>query len=109
MNATAAHEYFLTGAPFSASEAAAGGLVNRAVPAESLDDAVASYTSALVKGGPSALAAAKQLRRTVPFETEADAFRRLEELSARHFGSVEGKDGITAMLAKQPAPWVPSE
>jgi methylglutaconyl-CoA hydratase len=108
MTATAAHEYFLTGSAFSAQEAVRTGLVNRAVPADSLDAAVTEYTSALVKGGPSALAAAKQLRRTVPFEAEA-AFRRLEELSARHFGSAEGKAGITAMLAKQPAPWVPPE
>jgi methylglutaconyl-CoA hydratase len=107
MNETAAHEYFLTGSSFDASEAVRTGLVNRAVPAESLDLAVESYTSALAKGGPSALAAAKQLRRTVPSEAPGDAFKRLEALSARHFGSEEGKAGIMAMLAKRPAPWVP--
>jgi methylglutaconyl-CoA hydratase len=106
MNPTAAHEYFLTGSAFDAAEAASTGLVNRAVPADELDAAVASYTSALVKGGPSALAAAKQLRRTVPFEAPDAAYKRLEELSGRHFGSEEGKAGIAAMLAKRPAPWV---
>jgi methylglutaconyl-CoA hydratase len=106
MTATAAHEYFLTGSAFSAQEAVRTGLVNRAVAADSLDSAVAEYTSALVKGGPSALAAAKQLRRTVPFEAADAAYKRLEELSGRHFGSEEGTAGIAAMLAKRPAPWV---
>ena len=109
MNPTAAHEYFLTGSPFDAAEAAAAGLVNRAVPAADLDSAVSAYTSALVKGGPSALAAAKQLRRTVPLEAPEEAFKRLEALSAAHFTSAEGKAGITAMLAKRPAPWVPGD
>lgn len=107
MNATAAHEYFLTGEPFDAAEAVRTGLVNRAVPARSLDEAVARYTDALVKGGPEALAAAKQLRRTVPLEAPDAAFTRLEAMSVRHFTSEEGKAGIAAMLAKRPAPWVP--
>lgn len=107
MNATAAHEYFLTGSEFDAAEAVRTGLVNRAVPAGELDGAVAAYTDALARGGPLALAAAKQLRRTVPFEAPASAFTRLEALSARHFTSEEGTAGITAMLARRPAPWVP--
>lgn len=107
MNPTAAHEYFLTGSPFDAQEAVRTGLVNRAVPPDQLDAAVAEYTSALVKGGPEALAAAKQLRATVPREDPATAYSRLEALSARHFSSPEGKAGIAALLARTPAPWVP--
>jgi methylglutaconyl-CoA hydratase len=108
MNATAAHEYFLTGAPFGAAEATATGLVNRAVPAASLDPAVLEYTDALAAGAPEALAAAKQLRRTVPSEPEQAAFARLEALSARHFASEEARAGVAAMLARTRAPWVPS-
>jgi methylglutaconyl-CoA hydratase len=104
MNPTAAHEYFLTGSAFDAEEAVRTGLVNRAVPASELDAVVASYTDALVKGGPSALAAAKRLRLTAPVP---DSFPELERLSARHFASEEGTAGIAAMLAKRPAPWVP--
>ena len=108
MNATAAHEYMLTGEPFAADVAERTGLVNRAVPPDDLDAAVARYTDALAKGGPSALAATKQLRRTVPGEPTDAAFPRLEALSRRHFASEEGKAGIAAMLARQPAPWVPA-
>lgn len=109
MNPTAAHEYFLTGSRFGADVAVRTGLVNRAVPASALDSAVSQYTSALVKGGPSALAAAKQLRRTVPGEPADAAFARLEALSARHFASAEGKAGVTALLTKTQAPWVPAD
>ena len=109
MNATAAHEYFLTGSSFGADEAVRTGLVNRAVPASELDAAVSSYTDALMLGGPQALAAAKQLRRTVLPASEAPEalFERLGALSATHFASEEGRAGIAAMLAKKPAPWVP--
>jgi methylglutaconyl-CoA hydratase len=105
MNPAAAHEYFLTGSAFDAQEAVRTGLVNRAVPASELDAAVASYTDALAKGGPSALAAAKRLRLTAPVP---GSFPGLERLSARHFASEEGKAGIAAMLAKRPAPWAPA-
>lgn len=104
MNPAAAHEYFLTGSVFDAQEAVRTGLANRAVPAADLDAAVASYTDALVRGGPSALAAAKRLRLTAPVP---ESFPELERLSARHFASEEGTTGIAAMLAKRPAPWVP--
>lgn len=112
MNPTAAHEYMLTGEQFGAAEALRTGLVNRSVPPDSLDETVASYTEALAKGGPSALAAAKQLRRAVPVpapgtdEGLGAVFVRLEEMSRRHFASEEGRAGIAAMLARQPAPWV---
>jgi methylglutaconyl-CoA hydratase len=109
MDATAAHEYFLTAEPFDAAEASRTGLVNRVVPAADLDDCVARYTDALVKGGPAALATAKQLRRTVAGSGSAEAaFARLEALSQRHFASDEGRAGIAALLAKRPAPWVPA-
>jgi methylglutaconyl-CoA hydratase len=109
MNNTAAHEYFLTGSPFDAEEAVRTGLVNRAMPAARLDVAVAEYAEALLKGGPSALAATKQLRRTVPQEEPSAAFQRLQALSVSHFTSEEGRAGIAAMLAEKPAPWVPGD
>ncbi|HEV3383060.1 MAG TPA: enoyl-CoA hydratase-related protein [Trebonia sp.] len=115
MNAVAAHEYFLTGEQFGAAEAVRTGLANRAVPPDELDAAVARVAAALARGGPSALAAAKQLRRTVPVpvpvtgEGLGPVFVRLEGLSARHFASEEGRAGIAALLGKRPAPWVPEQ
>ncbi|MCD0449238.1 enoyl-CoA hydratase-related protein [Actinocorallia sp. API 0066] len=107
MDAAAAHEYFLTGEPFDAAVAERTGLVNRAVSPEELDAAVARYTGALVKGGPSALAAAKRLVRTVRREETDRAFALLEAESVRHFTSAEGQAGIAALLSKRPAPWIP--
>lgn len=111
MNATAAHEYFLTGEPFGADEAVRTGLVNRAVPPDELDAAVTRYAEALGKGGPEALATAKQLRRAVPLPVPVTGqglepvLVRLEETSWRHFTSAEGRAGIAALLGKRPAPW----
>ncbi|MCO6010447.1 enoyl-CoA hydratase-related protein [Actinoallomurus purpureus] len=106
MNATVAHEYFLTGEVFDAAVAERSGLVNRAVPEFELDDAVTGYVDALTRGGPLALAAAKQLRRTVPGVEPRRAFPRLQELSEHHFASEEGQAGISAFRARRPAPWM---
>ncbi len=58
-----AHELFLTGETFNASQAVASGLLNREVPIEQLDAEVDRYTGMLIQGGPQALALTKQLLR----------------------------------------------
>lgn len=102
-----AHELFLTGEPFTAERAAAIGLINRAVPADRLDEGVARYTDMLALGGPAALAATKQLlagRRAAEMHEE---FARMARLSADHFASEEGHEGIRAFAEKRPPRWVP--
>ena len=61
-----AAEAFLRGNRFTAAEAARLGLINAAVPADDLDDAVEAVVTDLLAGGPSALAAAKQIVDRVP-------------------------------------------
>ena len=56
---TKAKEYALTGKPLSGAEAAEAGLINRAVPFEELESAVASQAQALAAIPPSQLAAMK--------------------------------------------------
>jgi methylglutaconyl-CoA hydratase len=101
----AAAELYLTGETFDGARAAAIGLVTAAVPASGLDDAVARYTDALLRGAPGALAGAKQLlRRGGDLGAEIDA---LTELSVRYFGSPEGLEGVRAFREKRDASWVP--
>ena len=57
-------DLFLTGRQFTAAEAAAVGLVNRAVPAASLDSAVNAVLTDLISGEPKAIAATRRLLRT---------------------------------------------
>lgn len=100
-------ELFLTGDRVEASRAAELGLVNRAVPAEQLDEAVASVVDALRHGAPGALAAAKQLVREVPSMGREEAFAWTAELSARLFASPEAAEGMASFRERRPASWMP--
>ncbi|MBM2621705.1 enoyl-CoA hydratase/isomerase family protein [Actinoplanes sp. LDG1-06] len=100
----AAAELYLTGDVFDGSRAAEIGLVSAAVEADDLDDAVRRYCDSLVRGGPLALAGAKQLLRRTPIRAELD---ELSSRSAGYFRSAEGQEGMAALRAKRPANWVP--
>ena len=104
VDATAA---FLRGNRFDAAEAARLGLINAAVPAENLDAEVESVVGDLLKGGPSALAAAKQLLDRVPEMSFDDALRWAERLSAELFAGDEAAEGMDAFLNKRTPRWVP--
>jgi methylglutaconyl-CoA hydratase len=103
----AAAEFYLTGEVFDGSRAAAAGLVTAAVPAGELDAAVAGYCDALVRGGPLALAGAKQLLRRTPADTVRADLAELSERSAAYFRSDEGREGVAAFREKRPASWIP--
>jgi methylglutaconyl-CoA hydratase len=103
----AAAELYLTGEVFDGTRAAAVGLVTSAVSAEHLDAAVARLAASLVRGGPAALAATKELlRRPTPADIR-DELAGLAEQSARFFGSAEGREGIAAFAEKRDPSWVP--
>jgi methylglutaconyl-CoA hydratase len=101
-----AHRLMLTGEVFDASAAAAGGLVDLAVPDDRVDDVVAAQLTALTAGAPTALAETKRLLRdgTPPLR-----FDDLLELSARFFAGDDGQEGIAAFREKRPARWVPAD
>jgi methylglutaconyl-CoA hydratase len=103
-----ASELFLTGERISAARAVEVGLVNRAVPAAELDDAVDRYVDAVVRGGPQALAAAKELIATVPDMGRDEAFEWTAVRSRQLFQSEEATAGIAAFRQRGPAPWVPA-
>ena len=98
---------FLRGNRFEAAEAARLGLINAAVPAESLDAEVESVVADLLKGGPSALAASKQLVDRVPEMSFDDALRWAERLSSELFAGEEAAEGMDAFLNKRTPEWVP--
>lgn len=103
-----AHELLLTGETFDAARAERIGLINRAVPAGQLDTEVARYTDMLALGAPGALAATKQVLLEDPAPSMSEAFDAALALSARHFASEEGQEGIRAFAEKRPAAWVPT-
>lgn len=107
--ARAAHELFLTGEVFGAPRAVEIGLLNSCVPLGKLDAEVARFTRMLALGGPQALAATKRLLTAATADSFGPALAAASELSARHFASEEGQEGIAALLDKRPARWVPAQ
>ncbi|MCP2260833.1 methylglutaconyl-CoA hydratase [Streptoalloteichus tenebrarius] len=105
----AAHELFLTGEKFDARRAVEIGLLNSAVGADELDAEVRRYTDMLALGGPNALAATKAMLRRAPASSLAEDFADMLELSARHFASEEGQEGIRAFAEKRSPSWVPQD
>jgi len=107
MGARAARRYFLTAERFDAREALRLGLVTAVAPAGDLDQAVASLVGELLKGGPHAQAAAKDLIQAVadrPIDTTVtdDTAARI----ARTRASAEGREGIGAFLDKRAPAWL---
>ena len=104
-----AMEAFLRGNRFPAARAAELGLINRAVPADQLDAAVAEVIDDLRKGGPNALGFAKRLVYEVPSMAQKDAFAWTAALSGQLFAGDEAKEGMTAFLKRRPAAWAISD
>jgi len=104
-----AHELFLTGEVFDSVRAAAAGLVNVAVEDNAVGAEVDRYVGMLMQGAPGALAATKALLHRPPGASMAADFAALTELSARHFASAEGREGVAAFAEKRRPNWVPAE
>ena len=103
----AAAELYLTGEPIDGVRAAQIGLVTAAVPADELDAAVRGYTAALLRGGPAALTATKELLHRRPGLTLRDDLTALTELSLQYFGSPEGIEGVQAFRDNRRPNWAP--
>jgi methylglutaconyl-CoA hydratase len=104
---SAARELFLTGERFGAARAAEIGLVHRVVKLSELDAAVDERVRDLLQAAPGAVAAAKDLVRSVagrPVETVRDLV--CERIAERR-ASAEGKEGLAAFLEKRKPGWVP--
>ncbi len=101
-----AQSAFLRGQRFPAAEAVRMGLVTSAVPEAELDRAVDAVVEDLLRAGPGALAATKQLLARVPGMDRDEAFVWTEGLSGRLFASDEASEGMGAFLEKRPPAWV---
>ena len=102
-----ASELFLNGERIPASRAAEVGLINRAVPRDLLENEINDTLNKVVRGGPNALAASKQLVSKVPQMKRSDAWEWTAELSQSLFQSPEAEEGISAFRERRDADWVP--
>jgi enoyl-CoA hydratase/carnithine racemase len=101
MNPRAAALTTLGGEVFTGTQAAEYGLVTRAVPADELDDAVATLCAQLATGAAQGLRESKRI-------LNADLVRRIDALgddmaalSARLFASDEAREAMTAFLSRR--------
>jgi len=102
---SAAREFFVTGARFSAARAREIGLVHAVVPAAELDARVNEYVGEIVTAGPGAVAAAKTLVRDVWGRSPADAMPITTKAIAASRVSAEGQEGLKAFIDKRTPSW----
>jgi methylglutaconyl-CoA hydratase len=103
-----ARRYFLTADLIGADKAREIGLVHAVVSADQLDTAVEKEISLLLKGGPKALAAAKELiAGQVVLSTSArrNLHSKTANIIAQLRVSEEGQEGLSAFLEKRPPKW----
>ena len=105
MSARDAAELMLTGERVWAERARSAGLLTAVVEPDALDATVAAWAEQLSLAGPVAVAATKELLRTVPALGRSAAFAWTAQLSAALFDSPEAAEGIAAFLARRPASW----
>ena len=106
IGATHARDLFLSGQAFDAGKAFRTGLVHEVVSAGGLDQAVDDKIGELLKAGPAAAAATKQLVHRISDQlTDAD-IEYTVELIAKLRVSPEGQEGLLAFLQKRPPDWM---
>ncbi|WP_338036344.1 enoyl-CoA hydratase-related protein [Nocardioides oleivorans] len=90
----------LGGEVFTGAEAAAYGLVTKAVPADALDDEVSSVCASLATGAPQGLRESKRiLNRDLVARIDALG-EEMATTSARLFASDEAREAMTAFLSR---------
>ncbi len=101
-----ARRFFLSAEVFTAADAYRLGLVHDIAPLQELDGAVNQILGHLIKGGPKAQAATKELIRAV---SGAPITRDLLEETARRIAGLrasdEGRAGLKSFFERKPAPW----
>ncbi|MGH8378954.1 MAG: enoyl-CoA hydratase-related protein, partial [Gammaproteobacteria bacterium] len=104
-----ARRYFLTADAISAQEAKEIGLVHEVVTAEKLDEAVNREVDLLLKAGPKALTACKELI-AANAAASVSARRALKQKTAQLIAqlrvSPEGQEGLAAFLEKRIPQWI---
>ena len=96
----------LTGERFSASEAAAAGLLSTATADETALDAwVADQTTAIRQAAPGAVQATKHLLRSLPARAWTEGLAAAASTSAQLFAGAEAAEGMEAFLQKRRPSW----
>ncbi|MYW96088.1 enoyl-CoA hydratase/isomerase family protein [Amycolatopsis rubida] len=100
-----ANQLLLTGAAFGGDHAYRIGLVNASVPAVELANEQQQWIECLVDGGPVALAACKELVRTMATAERSDALQKAAALTVELADSSEAREGALAFRERRLPAW----
>lgn len=98
-------EMMLFGQKLSADEALAAGIVNKVVPAEELDGAVAAITGEIVKKSPITVALGLRAFAAQDDMDLEKALPMLRDKLAECLGTDDAREGLMAFLEKRPPVW----
>ncbi|MGE5625758.1 MAG: enoyl-CoA hydratase/isomerase family protein [Bacillota bacterium] len=104
IGARQARRYFLTAEPIEAETACRIGLVHEVVTPDILDETVGIIVTALLKGGPKAILAAKAFIAEQSGDRRA-LKKKTAQLIAELRASTEGQEGLSAFLEKRSPDW----
>jgi enoyl-CoA hydratase len=98
-------ELAMTGDPIDADRALALGLVNRVVPRDQVVAEASALAERIGENSPAAVRASRQLVREAAELSEADGWRRTNELAVDVFASGDAVEGATAFAEKRKPVW----
>lgn len=98
-------EMLLTGQPITALTALEWGLVNRVVPAESLEEELDSLVEAIVASSPLTVGLGKEAFYAQIELDEHRAYDLTKAVMAMNAGADDAQEGMCAFLEKRPATW----
>jgi enoyl-CoA hydratase/carnithine racemase len=100
-----AMELLLTGDPIDAETALEWGLINRVVPADELDGAVAELVGAIARSSAATVATGKRAFYDQIDRPEREAYEHCQIVMADNALAEDAQEGITAFLEKRPPVW----
>jgi enoyl-CoA hydratase/carnithine racemase len=95
----------LTGDLIDANRAFEWGLVNRVVPADQLDDAVADLVDTIARSSPLTIGIGKEAFYAQVELDEHRAYEHAKSVMAINAIATDAQEGISAFLEKRPPSW----
>ena len=100
-----AMEMLLTGEPITATQAAACGLINAAVPSAEMDDVIRRYARAITSSSRQVIALGKRAFYEQRHLDETAAYGRAVEIMTHNAVMPDAQEGMSAFLEKRPPRW----
>jgi methylglutaconyl-CoA hydratase len=100
-----ARRVFMSSRVFGASEAAALGIIAKAVPVDQLDAAIEAEVAPYLQCAPGAVAAAKRFARSLGPVIDEDTVARSIDALIAQWHSAEAAEGISAFFEKRKPGW----